>query len=517
MLRLCLLFIHFLGKANSNENSSDPILFPIKPFCLCDLTSNECNIDCCCDIDCSKEDMDSFRICINQSEPFDNSIYCGSSKSLFCLIPKDTEPPEYELYKNKKSITDIKTFDEILSRHPRFQWMSKSTHRSVRPYKYNDLVYAQFNNNTIGGLYIFPNMPVLYMNNEELIFKDNVYNVSYLPSGIIANPADPDHIIDIEWTLCTYHENHMDCIDKEPPELVDSANYECLFLEILHNGIYGIKEVTIMLKQRKNKVPVVENNLLMIGYRHRFWRNETNETDSLPIIKHRSGNPGYIMGKPVLITEIDQNMTSYEFKDEFAYYGFFPNGHCNDPHRRKISILFGENIRTGCVLEVGDLSCSEIYKEISEIYSFNLDSLYIGSFGNADIEKNEDWINILSKNNFALLQIQDNEDMSCSLPQSLHIKILYSNVGSFSDPQRKIVGCLFSYGLSENLQRNGRSMFSIYTSFIDISEPAEIQFAEFPVIEAKFPHDFFYPFFVSCSINLTASYLLLIIIVALIF
>ncbi|CAB4059126.1 B9D2 [Lepeophtheirus salmonis] len=219
-----------------------------------------------------KEDMDSFRICINQSEPFDNSIYCGSSKSLFCLIPKDTEPPEYELYKNKKSITDIKTFDEILSRHPRFQWMSKSTHRSVRPYKYNDLVYAQFNNNTIGGLYIFPNMPVLYMNNEELIFKDNVYNVSYLPSGIIANPADPDHIIDIDWTLCTYHENHMDCIDKEPPELVDSANYECLFLEILHNGIYGIKEVTIMLKQRKNKVPVVENNLLMIGYRHRFWR-----------------------------------------------------------------------------------------------------------------------------------------------------------------------------------------------------------------------------------------------------
>ena len=35
---------------------------------------------------------------------------------------------------------------------------------------------------------------------------------------------------------------------------------------------------------------------------------------------------------------------------------------------------------------------------------------------------------------------------------------------------------------------------STSVSFLDVTRPAVEKFAEFPVIEAKFPHDFFYPF-----------------------
>ena len=36
--------------------------------------------------------------------------------------------------------------------------------------------------------------------------------------------------------------------------------------------------------------------------------------------------------------------------------------------------------------------------------------------------------------------------------------------------------------------------FSTSVSFVDITEPADTRFKEYPVIKARFPHDFFYPF-----------------------
>ena len=41
--------------------------------------------------------------------------------------------------------------------------------------------------------------------------------------------------------------------------------------------------------------------------------------------------------------------------------------------------------------------------------------------------------------------------------------------------------------------------FSTSISFIDVTSPSTTQFAEYPVLEAKFPHDFFYPFVSSTS------------------
>ena len=36
--------------------------------------------------------------------------------------------------------------------------------------------------------------------------------------------------------------------------------------------------------------------------------------------------------------------------------------------------------------------------------------------------------------------------------------------------------------------------FSTSVAFIDVTYPATTQFAEYPKLEAKVPHDFFYPF-----------------------
>ena len=46
-----------------------------------------------------------------------------------------------------------------------------------------------------------------------------------------------------------------------------------------------------------------------------------------------------------------------------------------------------------------------------------------------------------------------------------------------------------------------RLEFSLSISYNDVSQPAVQMFSTYPVIEAKFPHDFFYPFVSSNSIS----------------
>ena len=48
---------------------------------------------------------------------------------------------------------------------------------------------------------------------------------------------------------------------------------------------------------------------------------------------------------------------------------------------------------------------------------------------------------------------------------------------------------------------NQRIDFTVSVKFTDVTQPALPQYAEYPVIEAKFPRDFFYPF-VSSTVGL---------------
>ena len=46
--------------------SSRPQLENVLDTCTCDLTGNHCDVNCCCDQDCTQSDQASFSICINQ-------------------------------------------------------------------------------------------------------------------------------------------------------------------------------------------------------------------------------------------------------------------------------------------------------------------------------------------------------------------------------------------------------------------------------------------------------------------
>lgn len=88
------------------QSESDKKLFlfltPDEDICNCDLTSNSCDINCCCDLDCKEEDMQIFSECSHQVLTADenycyqkdiilrnNTVYKmvrNSNNGLFCIV-----------------------------------------------------------------------------------------------------------------------------------------------------------------------------------------------------------------------------------------------------------------------------------------------------------------------------------------------------------------------------------------------------------------------------------------------
>ena len=95
---------------------------------------------------------------------------------------------------------------------------------------------------------------------------------------------------------------------------------------------------------------------------------------------------------------------------------------------------------------------------------------------------------------------------------NVHIEIAFAKIGSFANPQPKIMGVNYKFGSAQDLSYQcigigacqnpfKKQRVEIFSSvqFMDVTLPASDYYAEYPVIEARLPHDFFYPFLSSAE------------------
>ena len=154
----------------------------------------------------------------------------------------------------------------------------------------------------------------------------------------------------------------------------------------------------------------------------------------------------------------------------------------------------------------------------------NTDNLFSGfqdirvaTFGDSEFLKPGDWLPIMLSNLPSDAFSNDVKSDGKSSPGvcenmilSLHIKIAFAKVGSFANPQSKIMGVSYQFGNSQdvtyqcigfgackNPSKTQRIEISSSVKFTDVTLPALDFYAEYPVIEARLPHDFFYPFLTS--------------------
>lgn len=298
---------------------------------------------------------------------------------------------------------------------------------------------------------------------------------------------------------------------------------------IYHNGTDGIKKVNAYFWLRNVSTSQDNNILQKIDVKFRW-------ADSEQKIFERSGNPGYIVGKPVMAGKKIYNTTANNtlVKKEAIELSMNPNdwlsvfgisqGLCSFDTR--IPVLFRENMLYTCVLPLAkddfeNGKCLQLQNRIfnlligedfANITSNNFFNKFVATFGNSKVEETGDWAQVL----IDLFPIHSSQVTFKSISNNIVCKnvitdmiidIAFSNIGSFVNPQAKILGVSFQFGKPKDLTiqcnvvncKNSSALqyYKISTSvhFIDLTEPAVKEFAEPPGLEAKLPHDFFYPFF----------------------
>ena len=146
-----------------------------------------------------------------------------------------------------------------------------------------------------------------------------------------------------------------------------------------------------------------------------------------------------------------------------------------------------------------------------------LKNIRVATFGDSGIMNPGDWIPILpSKLPSDAFKKDEQSGKGISpgvckdMVLSLHIEIAFARIGSFANPQSKIMGVNYKFGSAQdvtfqcigfgackNPSKTQRIEVSSSVQFTDVTLPASDYYAEYPVIEAKLPYDFFYPFLTS--------------------
>lgn len=303
--------------------------------------------------------------------------------------------------------------------------------------------------------------------------------------------------------------------------------------QIWHNGSEGIRKFEVYIWSRN----ISENfqGKLLHNIEVKFlWDGSTN-----PKFK-RSGNPGYIVGKPLLAGRKIVYMTNETIeKKEIINLSPYPKdwltiigshkGICSN-HKR-IPINFKENGYYSCFLKLSkqsfgrnkcaslqqyifNLLLGETVKNITNENGFNK---FVGTFGNSRVKHTKDWVQILI-DTFPITSSQvdfkaEHNSLSCiNVISEMIVDIVYANIGSYFHPQAKILGASFHFGQHTNFiyycdtfkceNSFSYQLFKISTvvNFIDITQNAQNIFAEPLQFQIKLPNDFFYPFFSKCCI-----------------
>uniref|UniRef100_A0A1B6D8Q0 Uncharacterized protein n=1 Tax=Clastoptera arizonana TaxID=38151 RepID=A0A1B6D8Q0_9HEMI len=529
--------------------------------CYCDLKKNICDVNCCCDRNCTVEDRTVFSHCI-KIEGRQSSHHCMSKYMLylnnsqfqviedqtgfFCIV-KDNMPVRFE-YPKFLELKSIKDFNKQWKTHIYYEWNFNQPNvqnfQANEPLKAGSLLW-RLKNKTIVP-FDFPIQVVSSLCQTELKIKylednyttclkkiprslkecselDFITGYKIIASPILLNNSDfkncsKEVCLSVKKYICSDIQNVKSCSKKNTTfSIFNSSTNTCHNLIksvkyiVYHNGTKGIKEVKVFIEIFNT----IENakGLFRQSFQIYFeWLNSINKT-----IFKRSGHPGYFLGKPVIsalkilkqnnVTENKSIEMSHNQRDWLSISMGKNDGSCEE--YKRLNIIFGYNLHTECKLKVfGD--CKQIQTMIWQQLigrDKNITNMYISSYGDPDVKIVEDWLPLLQ-----VPQINDRQVIT-----GVKIKIIHASVGTTDKPQAKIFGVhlqpLYQMDVCEEFKKTLIVHIKSSVIFVDISQPPLKIFPQPPVYEVKLPKDFFYPFLSKSSNKLPSFWIIIAVVI----
>nr|XP_010587393.1 tectonic-3 [Loxodonta africana] len=495
-------------------------LFPVLPVCVCDLTPGACDINCCCDRDCyllhprtvfsfclPGSVRSSSWVCVDNSlifrsnSPFPTRVFTDSNGiRQFCVHVNNSELNYFQ----KLQKVDTINFQALAAEFGGFHFISTFQIQSPPPfYRAGDPILTYFSKWSIvsllrqpagvgaGGLCAESN-PAGFLDSKSTTCTRFFKN---LASSCISDPA-LDAASYYNFTVLKVPRGMTDLQNmKVPVTLVSQAASPLLagntcqnvvsqvMYEIETNGTFGIQRVSVSFQQ--TNLTIEPDASLQQRFVTRFRAFEQNTAASRP--GPRSGNPGYIVGKPLLALtgDVSYSMTLLQSQGD---------GTCSEKRHK---VQFGVNAISGCKLRLREVDYSHLPQEIYQTLHGKPRPEHVAVFGNADPAHKGQWTRILSRNCSVLAM---NYTSCCFIPVSLEIQVLWAYIGLQSNPQAHVSGVRFVYQcqfVQASQLQTGVSLTTLVT-FVDITQKPESPRGQ-PRVDWKLPFDFFFPFKVAFS------------------
>ncbi|XP_063875004.1 tectonic-3-like [Scylla paramamosain] len=594
------------GDGDEEDDDDEDELF-LGDFCLCDLKVDVCDVNCCCDMDCSASDRLAFSHCLPRPSPTPDHRYCFQHKIVFssteeykvevdqggltCVLVDNL--PQHSSHTPVKVARTLEEFEALESRSKAFPWPqmppqpgTDTTSQDAR-YSYGDLVWGYERD----GVMVNMGLPTAIVGSECQAQEDIQYlrdirtacsrvlqsapkgcltpelsASTYLTLTVLSGaPADSESInvtedlnnttttpttpentttlppttpdtptptlettnktnmMQITPYLCQTDTNDEEtCIEVELTDIPTPAytNGECtntirrLDYIFVHNGVEGMVEVRAMIRLGNTSL---EGRLQRQEFSARFVWEESLDKE----VFKRSGRPGYVVGKPLLLGRVVENVTEEGEVRSAISLDLDPTkwltllspgsrGHCH----RRTQVKFGIDMRSSCSLEVtrDDLDCDELRGQIlgSLLGSYlgDLGVLRVGSYGDVSVANVADWVPILVPVESRRVSTDRRRTSKCQgIIQSVHLEVFYSLQGALHNPQAKIIAVVLRLGPPQSFPQiqkaSSSSTFSLElystVAFVEIKNLPLPAYARPPSLDIKLPYDFFYPFLPSSA------------------
>lgn len=443
---------------STTENPNEDKRFLLNKFrtvskngCTCDLIRNACDIDCCCDPDCTDGQKQVFQMCQHVEDKEDQK-YCKhlrhtyvnfslqeteiQNNDLFCIVRKNAppyyveEPAEQKiLYISsqtwpKKSVSKSKDFIKIPFRKSSLIWIVKDN-KTIETFKINRPFISS---NCI-------KLESSYLNNEDLSctrkISSNEFDLEYQQMVNLLFISKPHRFNQTEiygkYLTCEkksclrpnifvcVNANFTDCEELKNSSRNPLMRHENkmfynvasnVYYLFYHNGTEGLNKIEIKIKMQTIKIEENKNIFVKQFTKVVFlWTGSVLRYDNL-----YSGNPGYLTGKPILIGNLINNSIArdpFDFKKNFFTVPIESNRQCVFDKNSYNALQFNFNKINRCTVKEkikvkrnnATLACQILQLQLFRYFNVIVingteENLVVGKFGNSNSSILEDWISI---------------------------------------------------------------------------------------------------------------------------
>ncbi|XP_023576316.1 tectonic-1 isoform X1 [Octodon degus] len=517
----------------------------VAALCVCDLSPAQCDVNCCCDPDCSSEDFSVFSACSIPVVTGD-SHFCSQkaatyslnftanppqrvfklvdqiNPSIFCIQTTNYKPA---LSFINPEVPDENSFDRWMKTSEGFtsnaeadvSFTTKSSALNTTKYEYGAPVqtsdasphpFLRFPSPLMSAL-CTDNNPAAFLVNQavkctrsinlEQCEEMEALRMDYYSSPMILRV--PNSVTQVPITVQSIT---VQSLNKTLTRLEDTGVRLPSLLSSGHDKICinVVLEVKYSLTYTDaGEVAAAGLSLLLgavsratIPLQQKFEISFVQQnTRSVAL----SGNPGYVAGLP-LVTGLQPPKGSAILQTtnrfgQLTVLSSTAEQDCLAAEGLRTPVLFGYNMHTGCRLRLSPaIPCQLLAQKVKDLLKGQGFPDFVAPFGNSRAQDVLDWVPVHFVTHSP--PVKD----SCQLPVALVLEVKWTKYGSLLNPQARIANVtanLISSAFPQTLAGSERSVvISTTVTFVDVSAPAEAGFRARPTINARLPFDFFFPF-----------------------